>query len=359
MLNGIDVSSYQKFSNYELLNDTNTAFMFIKASESIRQDPMFRIHNEGIAKTKLLKGAYHFLRFSHTGEEQANAFINSVGPTLGDYDLPPVLDIEDISENIDVNATETFIKAWLDTVKAKYKVDPIIYTGAWYWKDKTRLNNSSSFAIYPLWVSAYASSYPPPFGGWSTPTFWQYSEKGTIAGLVGTNAAIDLNYFLGDINALWKMLPASKTNKYSELGPKISAVQYQLRKKVDTAIQVDGKWGDKSKAALEKWQVAKSFSPSDSFDPVQWQSLFDLLAPGAPTQLTAPAKIGQPVFPEPGVITTDKLNIRNGAGINSPMIASPLPKGKSVTILEESNGWYRVKTQIEGWVNKDFVQIQN
>jgi len=37
------------------------------------------------------------------------------------------------------------------------------------------------------------------------------------------------------------------------------------------------------------------------------------------------------------------------------MVANPLTKGKKVTILEEHNGWYKVKTEIEGWVSKGYI----
>ncbi len=122
---------------------------------------------------------------------------------------------------------------------------------------------------------------------------------------------------------------------------------------------MDGAWGPHTLAALNKWQAANGFPQTDAFDAQQWQAFFELVAPDTHVDTVVPKKLGTPVFPEPGVVTTDLLNIRCGVGINNPLIASPLPKGKSLTVLEENNGWYRVKTQIEGWVNKDFVQIQN
>jgi len=359
MLYGIDVSIYQKFTSYDLLNDSNLAFVFIKASENLRQDPMYRIHNDAFARTKLLKGAYHFLRFNHNGVDQANAFINSVGPTLHALDLPPVLDIEDISENITTAETETIVQEWIDTVKAQYKVMPIIYTGAWYWNDKNRMNSTTRFKDCPLWVSAYTKSYPPAFGGWAKPTFWQYSGSGTIKGLMGEKAAIDLNQFLGDINALWGMLPANKPKDYKNLGEKLFAVQYMLRKRIDSGLGVDGKWGTNTEAALKKWQHAQGFAEATTFDPAQWQTLFELTGATTASELPAPPKVGTPVFPEPGVVTADLLNIRGGNGTTFPLISSPLPKGKSVTVLEENNGWYKVKTQIEGWVSKQHVLLQN
>ncbi len=63
------------------------------------------------------------------------------------------------------------------------------------------------------------------------------------------------------------------------------------------------------------------------------------------------------VFPMPAnVNAANGLNIRGGAGSNFKTIANPLNQGQPVTILEEKQGWYRVRTSIEGWVHADYVQ---
>ena len=55
------------------------------------------------------------------------------------------------------------------------------------------------------------------------------------------------------------------------------------------------------------------------------------------------------------VNSLDGLNIRSGAGANFPAIAKTLPLNKKLKIAGERNGWYRVKIEVEGWVNKAFV----
>ena len=59
-----------------------------------------------------------------------------------------------------------------------------------------------------------------------------------------------------------------------------------------------------------------------------------------------------------GVVVTDKLNIREGAGSTFEKVAKPLLNGHSVQILAEENGWYKVKTEIEGWVSKGFIETK-
>jgi N-acetylmuramoyl-L-alanine amidase len=60
--------------------------------------------------------------------------------------------------------------------------------------------------------------------------------------------------------------------------------------------------------------------------------------------------------PAPAEVTADKLNIRADASVQAKMVASPLTTGTKVTIIDETLGWYKVRTEIEGWVNKAYVR---
>jgi len=61
-------------------------------------------------------------------------------------------------------------------------------------------------------------------------------------------------------------------------------------------------------------------------------------------------------FPaQPLIVMEEKLNIREGAGVNYPTVAKPLQQGQKVVVLEELNGWYKIKTEIVGWVNKGYL----
>ena len=64
-----------------------------------------------------------------------------------------------------------------------------------------------------------------------------------------------------------------------------------------------------------------------------------------------------PAFDQ-GRVVVDKLNIREGAGIDHDKIAKPLPLNQKVKILGERNGWYHVKVEVEGWVSKAYVSSQ-
>jgi N-acetylmuramoyl-L-alanine amidase len=59
-----------------------------------------------------------------------------------------------------------------------------------------------------------------------------------------------------------------------------------------------------------------------------------------------------------GEVIANSLNIRGGAGVHFSKVALPLKSGTKVKIVEEFNGWYRVKVNIEGWVSKGHVIIE-
>jgi N-acetylmuramoyl-L-alanine amidase len=54
-------------------------------------------------------------------------------------------------------------------------------------------------------------------------------------------------------------------------------------------------------------------------------------------------------------VAVDKLNIREGSGVQYKMVAQPLSANHPVKVIEEQNGWYQVETTIKGWVHKGFI----
>lgn len=55
-------------------------------------------------------------------------------------------------------------------------------------------------------------------------------------------------------------------------------------------------------------------------------------------------------------VAVPKLNIRSAPSVNAEKIAIPLTEGQQVNILEQSEGWCRVRTSIEGWVSAEYLK---
>ena len=61
-------------------------------------------------------------------------------------------------------------------------------------------------------------------------------------------------------------------------------------------------------------------------------------------------------LPEAGRIAANTLNIRQTPTTDGQRVARPLKKGTKVKILDQANGWYKVSTEIEGWVFGKYVE---
>ncbi len=56
-----------------------------------------------------------------------------------------------------------------------------------------------------------------------------------------------------------------------------------------------------------------------------------------------------------GIVTADNLNVRSEPGIESSLVSNPLPQGTKLSIAKREGDWIYVKTEIEGWVSKKWV----
>jgi lysozyme len=186
-IEGIDVSRYQLAINWDTVAHQGIHFAFVKATEGATHlDTLFQKNWTAIREAGLRRGAYHFFRPATDPILQAQHFINQV--ELLDGDLPPVLDIEVLD-----NQHPTFIiaslKTWLDEVYQHYGVRPILYTNLKYYNKHL----AGHFDDYPLWIARYNDDEPVLACGrdWQ---FWQYGNRGEIAGIEGY---VDFNVFSG------------------------------------------------------------------------------------------------------------------------------------------------------------------
>ncbi len=60
-----------------------------------------------------------------------------------------------------------------------------------------------------------------------------------------------------------------------------------------------------------------------------------------------------------GMVDVNRLNIRELPSIDADTITSPLPQGTKVKILQKHQGWYKVKTELEGWVASEYISLKS
>lgn len=60
-----------------------------------------------------------------------------------------------------------------------------------------------------------------------------------------------------------------------------------------------------------------------------------------------------------GKVIASKLNIRVNPSVDAKTVTDPLDQNTPLTVIDEQDGWYKVKTEIIGWVKKEYVQLNS
>ena len=197
---GIDISHYQGIINWNkvgfLEDSIPISFVMIRATAgNNKSDNYFNYNWKGAKKKKLIRGAYHYYRPDENSTEQAEKFISKV--ILAKGDLPPILDIEDVSDIQTIASLRKGITNWLDLVEKHYNIKPIIYTGDSFYNDNLK---GKGFKDYPIWIANYNKHITQPkVKDW---IIWQFSDQGKATGIT---EFVDLNVFDGN-KKMFKLL---------------------------------------------------------------------------------------------------------------------------------------------------------
>jgi lysozyme len=193
---GVDVSYHNGTINWTQVKNAGYEFAIIRISDGTGfHDPQFATNWAGAHAAGLVRGIYQFFRPSEDVAAQADMVIAAVA-TPAPGDLPPVIDVE-ATGNLSPAGVAAKVRTWVDRVKAATGIDPIIYTGKFFWRDQ--VGGPTSFAGNPLWIAQYTTLCPDLTSPWNTWAFWQYSETGKVPGISG---GIDLDRFNGTADEL-------------------------------------------------------------------------------------------------------------------------------------------------------------
>jgi len=192
-VSGVDVSYYQGVIDWPAVKAGGIEFAFVRLSDgSTFRDPKFDVNWQGAKSAGLIRGAYQFFRPGQSVDAQADMMIAAIG-TYQPGDLPPVIDVEATS-NLSAATVATRVKQWVTKVKAALGVDPIVYTGKYFWRDQ--VGGERALAPNALWIAQYTSLCPDLPSPWTRWTFWQNSDKGRVAGI---GEKVDLDKFNGTL----------------------------------------------------------------------------------------------------------------------------------------------------------------
>ncbi|MEU6556825.1 lysozyme [Streptomyces sp. NPDC046915] len=187
---GHDVSSHQKNIDWAEAKAKGARFVYIKATESTDyRNPYFSRQYSGSREAGLIRGAYHFaLPDESPGAAQAAYFVHHGGSWTADgWTLPPALDIEyDPYDNghkcygLSKARMVDWIQDFSDEMKRETGRRPVIYTTTHWWNDCT--GRSRAFADHALWLARHSGDPGALPAGWSSWTFWQYDNSGSLPG---------------------------------------------------------------------------------------------------------------------------------------------------------------------------------
>jgi lysozyme len=209
VLQGVDISHYQGTVDWTSAKAAGIAFGFAKATESTNDiDADFATNWAGMKAAGVIRGAYHFFDSSVDPTSQATYCLATVG-TLEAGDLPIVLDFEDLNGEPEATAVANAV-TFLAAVTHSTGKTAILYMSSDFLS-----GTYPALEPYTLWVANYGVTSPGLPHEWTTWTFWQNSDTGSVNGISG---AVDLDEFNGTLAQLGAITGGSSSSSSSSGG---------------------------------------------------------------------------------------------------------------------------------------------
>jgi GH25 family lysozyme M1 (1,4-beta-N-acetylmuramidase) len=244
VLDGIDVSKWQGYIDWNAVAGAGIDFAFIRVSDGLNyQDAYFQSNWSQAKANGVVRGAYQFFRSDEDPVAQAQYLLDEMGP-LEPGDLPPVCDVETADGQSPATIIDR-IQTWLDVVEGALGVKPLIYTSPGVWGS---IVNSGAFSDYPLWVAHWGASCPSMPTGWGDWLMWQTSDSGNVPGI---NGGVDTDLFNGDMEALLEFAYGDSGDNEPPPPPEETATPCPVSTLGQTLIQEDGPCAKRLGAVVE------------------------------------------------------------------------------------------------------------
>jgi WD40 repeat protein len=230
---GIDVSRWQGVIDWNAVKESGYSFAVARATVGNSYvDPLFAQNWAAIKTAGLIRGSYSVIKPEIDPKQQVALFVRTL--ELGPDDLPPVLDLE-LSGGLSSEDILKSIEAWLTEFERQTGRRPIIYSASWFLRPLGLQGRHDQYptwiADYPWWFASYGVASPSLPANWPTDwTFWQYTDKGQVNGVI--SPTIDLNWFNGSLDDLRRFVQASSgnisntnkvlTERYQQIGQALS-----------------------------------------------------------------------------------------------------------------------------------------
>lgn len=192
---GIDVSHYQGHINWDKVSRGKRSIHYAIIRSTMGRDGKdltFQYNWKEAKRHRIIRGAYHYYRPNENSFEQFNNFASTV--VLRNGDLPPVLDVEEMSI-YGVDNLRRGVLNWLRLAEQHYGVKPIIYTGRSFYDHYLK----GYIDDYPLWIAAYSGKHRVNDMNW---VFHQFTEWVYVEGITTNVDGNDFNGTREDLERL-------------------------------------------------------------------------------------------------------------------------------------------------------------
>ncbi len=226
-------------------------------------------------------GAYNFARpATSAASDEAKAYVDYVNLHGGFDSIFPILDMED-NGGLTSDELITWIKTWRDTIKKLVGKPSILYT----YLDFIKSNNLHGLTDMYLWI-ADLNSQLGSLGDWDKWLFWQYTDRGSLSGVLG-NVDMDRSSLnVKQLKVLFEM--EGKILQRGDTGENVKRLQEDLNKLLNLHLVVDGIFGPITEAAVKSFQTIHRLQVDGIVGPATWNAIDSLLNPPKPTPQPVP-----------------------------------------------------------------------
>lgn len=194
LIQGIDVSGWQGYIDYEAVEESGIKIVYIKSSEGESVDPYFELNYKNAKDNGLKIGVYHYViaRSIEEAKVEAKFFVDTIKDKS--IDCLIAMDYENFDELSNEEVNE-IAYTFLTTVKEYYGKDIIVYSDL---NDVQNVWDERIANEFKLWI-AYYNDYNLIDNlslKWDNWTGIQYTDEGTIPGV---RDLVDRDYFTENI----------------------------------------------------------------------------------------------------------------------------------------------------------------
>lgn len=192
---GIDVSNWQGYINYEEVKNSGIQVVYIKASQGTNiKDAYFDINYENAKANGLYVGFYHYLTATNIEEarEEANFFVSVISGKIPDCKL--VLDYETFG-GVGKEEINNIARTFMERVEELTNKQVILYSDLSNARDTFDTGLAED---YELWIAYYEdrNRLINIQTSWNTYIGIQYTDRGRVNGI---NGSVDRDLYTEEI----------------------------------------------------------------------------------------------------------------------------------------------------------------